>query len=166
MTKPKLLVLDEPLAYLDVMARQEFLKNLRAIAASFEEPVPIIITSQHLYEIEAVADQMILLDDGRCVYSGPQADVGKRVPLRMIEITLKAPQQNVAMAIRPFDPQSIEATMEGYILGFAKEQRSDAVYQALYNAFGERLIDFRDISNSARSLFEERQVISGDGHGA
>ncbi len=157
-SKPKLLVLDEPLAYLDVMARQEFLKNLRAIAASFEEPVPIIITSQHLYEIEAIADQMILLDDGRCVYAGPQDRIGAMVPNQMIEITVRVPQQNVVAALSHLNMHSIEATMEGFILGFDRSQRADAVYQALYNAFGARLIDFRDISNSARSLFEERRT--------
>ena len=87
---PRLLVLDEPLAYLDVMARQEFLRNLSAVATSLEAPVPTIITSQHIYEIEAVADQMILLDDGKCLYAGPQAEIGSHVPSRMIEITIRA----------------------------------------------------------------------------
>src|SRR5262249_54575025 len=50
-SRPRLLILDEPLASLDVVARQEFLKNLRVIAYSLEEPVPIVVTSQHLYEI-------------------------------------------------------------------------------------------------------------------
>ena len=155
-SKPKLLVLDEPLAYLDVMARQEFLKNLRAIAASFEEPVPIIITSQHLYEIEAVADQMILLDDGRCVYAGPLGAVGASVQHRKLEISLKVPQPQMLAALAAFDVKSVEATMEGYILGFPKELAANQVYHALYGSFGERLLDFRDITGSARSLFEEK----------
>jgi ABC-type multidrug transport system ATPase subunit len=155
---PRLLVLDEPLAYLDVMARQEFLRNLSAVATSLETPVPTIITSQHIYEIEAVADQMILLDDGKCLYAGPQAEIGRHVPLRMIEITLRAPKPQVASLTEPLGLKSIDPTMEGYILAFPKDTKADLVYQALYRAYGEGLVDFRDITNSARSLFQERSV--------
>ena len=44
----KLLLLDEPLAYLDVITRQRFLIDLRAIASSLENPIPIVVTSRHL----------------------------------------------------------------------------------------------------------------------
>ena len=161
---PRLLVLDEPLAYLDVMARQEFLRNLSAIATSLEAPVPTIITSQHIYEIEAVADQMILLDDGKCLYAGPQTEIGRHVPSRMIEITIRAPKPQVASLTEPLGLQSIDATMEGYILAFPKETKADVVYQALYRAYGEGLVDFRDITNSARSLFQERNVAQRETH--
>ena len=163
---PRLLVLDEPLAYLDVMARQEFLRNLSAVATSLETPVPTIITSQHIYEIEAVADQMILLDDGKCLYAGPQTEIGRHVPSRMIEITLRAPKPQVASLAEPLGLKSIDATMEGYILAFPKETKADTVYQALYRAYGEGLVDFRDITNSARSLFQERNVAQREPHPA
>jgi ABC-2 type transport system ATP-binding protein len=153
---PRLLVLDEPLAYLDVMARQEFLRNLSAVATSLEAPVPTIITSQHIYEIEAVADQMILLDDGKCLYVGSQAEIGSRVPSRMIEITTRAPKAQVAGLTEPLGLQSVDATMEGYILAFPRDTKADIVYQALYRELGEGLVDLRDITNSARSLFQGR----------
>lgn len=155
-TRPRLLVLDEPLAYLDVIARQEFLKNLRAIAASMETPLPIIITSQHLYEIEAVADQMILLDNGDCVFAGNLEDIAQKVKTKNIEVTLKAPQPAVAAALKHLKLIAIDGTVEGYILSFESSQKPDAVYIALYQAFGDKLVDFRDISSSSRSLFGDR----------
>jgi ABC-2 type transport system ATP-binding protein len=157
-SSPRLLVLDEPLAFLDVMARQDFLKNLRAIAASLEAPVAIIITSQHLYEIEAVADQMILLDDGKCLYAGPQDRIGEQVPDRMIEVTLRVPQPHIKSLLDPLGLKSIETTIEGYIVTFPKETRADAIYGPLYRAYSERLVDFRDITNSARSLLQGGQL--------
>jgi ABC-type uncharacterized transport system ATPase subunit len=128
--------------------------------------VPTIITSQHIYEIEAVADQMILLDDGKCLYAGPQTEIGRHVPSRMIEITLRAPKPQVASLAEPLGLKSIDATMEGYILAFPKETKADTVYQALYRAYGEGLVDFRDITNSARSLFQERNVAQREPHPA
>ena len=43
--------------------------------------MPIIITSQHLYEIEAIADQMIILDGGQCIYAGRLDGLPDVVPL-------------------------------------------------------------------------------------
>lgn len=162
LSQPKLLVLDEPLAYLDVIARQEFLKNLRAVAASLENPVPVVITSQHLYEIEAVADQMILLDDGKCLYAGPQDLIGSKVPLRMIEVTLRASTTHVQATLTTIGLISAEATMEGFILGFPRETPANVVYNALYATYGVRLVDFRDISYSSRSLFQDKSSPTAD----
>jgi ABC-2 type transport system ATP-binding protein len=154
-SKPRLLVLDEPLANLDVMGRQEFLTNLEAIATSFEQPVPILITSQHLYEIEAVADQMIILDGGTCVYSGPSRDIAKIVPDRRIEVTMRARQKAVEAALLPHGLTSIEATMEGFILGFPKSHSATALFELIGRTFPDRIVALRDITSSARSLFRD-----------
>jgi ABC-2 type transport system ATP-binding protein len=50
-TKPKLVVLDEPLAPLDLIAQRVFLQDLRDIADSGQAP-SIIMTLQHIFEIE------------------------------------------------------------------------------------------------------------------
>lgn len=154
LTRPKLLVLDEPLAQLDVMARQEFLSNLETIATSFEEPVPVIITSQHLYEIEAVATQMIVLDDGACIYSGPCDRISEKSASKVIEITLKASDGAVAAALAGIEAESIVRTMEGFIITLPRDTRADMAFAALYRVFGNELIAFRDITNSARRLFQ------------
>ena len=73
--QPELLVLDEPLAYLDIVTQQLFLSDLRSIASSLEHPIPIVVTSQHLHEIEAVADRMVILDDGACLFAGPTSTI-------------------------------------------------------------------------------------------
>jgi ABC-type multidrug transport system ATPase subunit len=158
-SKPKLLVLDEPLAYLDVIARQEFLKNLKTIATSLEEPAPIIVTSQHLYEIEAVADQMIILDDGSCLHCGPLEDIANHVPLRMVEITLRASQKSVQSKLESKGLKVVEPTMDGFILGFPKEMTAGRIYEIIHESFGDRMIAFRDITNSARSLFKEKATL-------
>jgi ABC-type multidrug transport system ATPase subunit len=157
-SKPKLLVLDEPLAYLDVLARQEFLKNLQTIATSLEEPVPIIVTSQHLYEIEAVADQMIILDDGKCLHCGTLSDIAGKVPLRMVEVTLRVSPKAIRAELTTKGLKLAEPTMDGFILGFPKEMTTGGIYEAIHVSFGDRLTAFRDITGSARSLFKENTV--------
>ncbi|MBA4338886.1 MAG: hypothetical protein C0421_08580 [Hyphomonas sp.] len=151
-SQPRLLVLDEPLAYLDVIAREQFLRDLRAIANARDNPVPIIITSQHLNETEWIADQIVLLDDGRLKYSGKVHDIAEGRRFKVIEIALDAAQADVEMALTGASLQGIEPTMEGYILAFPKSAEMSPVFTRLVAAFGPKFYMIRDISGSVRSI--------------
>jgi len=62
--RPELLVLDEPVATLDPLARREFLGGLMEFAA---ENTPTVVLSSHLVaDLERVCDYLILLAEG-CV---------------------------------------------------------------------------------------------------
>lgn len=63
--KPEILLLDEPLANLDVLAQQMILEDLKAIANSVNNPIALILSSQQLFEVEKVSDQVIFLKNGR-----------------------------------------------------------------------------------------------------
>lgn len=154
-SQPKLLFLDEPLAYLDVVARQRFLKDLETIATSIQAPIPIVITSQHLSEIEAIADQMVLLDDGVCKFAGPIEGIGEMLPDCMVEISLRTDRTNLEAALSGTNLRRMERTMEGFILAFPKGVNQGEIFQRLHAAFGGEFTAFRDISNSARALMSE-----------
>ncbi|MDV6169950.1 ABC transporter ATP-binding protein [Flavobacterium sp. DG1-102-2] len=62
--KPKILLIDEPLANLDILAQQTVLEDFRAIAKSPFRPIGIILSSQQLYEVEKTSDQVIFLKQG------------------------------------------------------------------------------------------------------
>ena len=150
--QPKLLILDEPLAYLDVIARQRFLEDLRTIASSVVQPIPIVVTSQHLNEIEAVADQMILLNDGKCQFSGPVAGIGGLYGHKMIEIAVKATRHDVEAALTGVTIFAMERSLEGFILSLDRDEDSARVFSRLSAAFGDRFTTFNDISRSSRGL--------------
>lgn len=63
--QPELLLLDEPLANLDVLAQQVILEDLKAICNSVNNPVALILSSQQLYEVEKVSDKVIFLKNGK-----------------------------------------------------------------------------------------------------
>ena len=153
--KPKVLILDEPLAFLDVIARQRFLRDLRTIATSFSNPIPILITSQHLHEIEAVADQLIYLDDGVCRHAGPLADIAKSAEQRMFEVAVLAMRDEVVGALQGLGLTRAQRTMDGFILVFPLPVDGADVFKRLRAAFRDRFIAFRDITSSARSLMTE-----------
>ena len=154
-SQPKLLVLDEPLAYLDIIARQKFLLDLRSIASSLENPIPIVVTSQHLYEIEAIADQLVILDDGNCVFAGHLEDIAKGKSRVVIEISLQAQKEELVEALKDFEPRGVEETIEGYIIVLPSDVSQEALFGALRKRFGNDFYAFRDISRSTRSLMSE-----------
>jgi ABC-2 type transport system ATP-binding protein len=61
--RPELLVLDEPVASLDPLARREFLQSLMEITAEHE--VSIVLSSHLVADLERVCDYLILLADTR-----------------------------------------------------------------------------------------------------
>jgi ABC-2 type transport system ATP-binding protein len=63
--KPKVLLIDEPLANLDILAQQTVLEDFRAIAKSPFRPIGIILSSQQLYEVEKTSDQVVFLKQGK-----------------------------------------------------------------------------------------------------
>jgi ABC-2 type transport system ATP-binding protein len=68
--RPRLLVLDEPVAMLDPVARYDFMATVAAAAA---DGVSVLLSSHVLAELERVADYLILLSRGRVQMAGEVA---------------------------------------------------------------------------------------------
>jgi molybdate transport system ATP-binding protein len=79
LARPRLLLMDEPLAALDAARRAEvlpFLARLRDAAA-----IPILYVTHALDEVDALADQMVLLAEGRVLAQGPVEALAARTDL-------------------------------------------------------------------------------------
>lgn len=63
--KPKILLIDEPLANLDILAQQTILDDFRSIANSPFRPIAIVLSSQQLYEVEKTSNQVVFLKQGK-----------------------------------------------------------------------------------------------------
>lgn len=66
---PALLLLDEPLAALDLPLRRRLLLLMRRLRREFT--VPMILVSHDPIEIQALCDEVLMLDSGRAVAFGP-----------------------------------------------------------------------------------------------
>ncbi len=71
--RPRLLVLDEPVAMLDPIARHDFMATVLAAAAA--DGVSVLLSSHVLTELERVADYLILLSQGRIRLAGEVGDL-------------------------------------------------------------------------------------------
>jgi ABC-2 type transport system ATP-binding protein len=71
--RPELLVLDEPVASLDPLARREFLQTLMEVVAA--RGVTVLLSSHLIGDIERVCDHLILLVSGRVALCGEVDDL-------------------------------------------------------------------------------------------
>src|SRR5712692_3673298 len=74
MPAPRLLLLDEPTAGLDMAGREDLLAGLAQLAG--EEPdLASVVVSHHLEDLPVTTDHALLLNGGRVLSSGPVDDV-------------------------------------------------------------------------------------------
>jgi len=71
--RPRLLVLDEPMAMLDPIARHDFMASVMMAAA--DDGVSVVLSSHVLAELERVADHLILMSRGRVQMAGEVDDL-------------------------------------------------------------------------------------------
>lgn len=71
--RPELLLLDEPAASLDPLARREFLSALMEAVA--EQGVTVVLSSHILAELERVCDHLVILSRARVVLAGSTEEI-------------------------------------------------------------------------------------------
>ena len=62
---PQLLVIDEPLAHLDIRAQLVVLQDLKKMVQSTVYPITVLLSSQHIHEVEEIAEQMLFMKNGQ-----------------------------------------------------------------------------------------------------
>ena len=87
MAQPRLLILDEPCAGLDPVAREKFLVFLEKLARSPRSPALVLVT-HHVEEIMPAFTHVLLLRAGKVVAAGPRAEV---LDSRRLSRTFSAP---------------------------------------------------------------------------
>lgn len=74
--QPRLILLDEPTLHLDIGAQVELLERLRALSA--QHRYAVVVVTHELSLAAEFADQVLLLQHGRCLRVGTPAEVYQR----------------------------------------------------------------------------------------
>lgn len=77
--QPRLLLMDEPLASLDMARKQEILPYLERLRTAFA--IPILYVSHSVDEVARLADHVVLLQQGRVVTQGKVSHVFSQINL-------------------------------------------------------------------------------------
>lgn len=76
--RPRLLMLDEPTAGLDLLAREQVLAAVQGLSDATEADRPtVLMITHHLEELPPATSQVLLLDDGKAAAIGPPEEVLK-----------------------------------------------------------------------------------------
>ena len=68
--RPQLLMLDEPTAGLDLLAREQVLATVQALFADAEPPPTVLLITHHIEELPPATSRVLLLGDGKVAASG------------------------------------------------------------------------------------------------
>ncbi len=85
MHEPRLLVLDEPTAGVDVELRRGLWEHVRRL--NEEEGITVLLTTHYLEEAEALCDSVTVIDQGKVVESGSPDDLRAKYGVRRVVVT-------------------------------------------------------------------------------
>ena len=86
--RPKLLLLDEPTVGADVATRNELIEAVRDLAA---EGAAVVYTTHYLPEVEALAADIVVIDDGLVLARGTQQELLARYRSEGVEVEFDRP---------------------------------------------------------------------------
>lgn len=155
--RPDILLLDEPLANLDVLAQQTILEDLKTLSNSLSAPMAVVLSSQQLYEVEKVSDKVLFLKNGKPMWQHNSAAaeelVNEEKPSGLIvEFDTEATRDTLQVAFSKLPLEKINFNGGTYVVSFDAPATMPQVLSALGNA-GVNVIYIRNISKSTRRFF-------------
>lgn len=157
MHEPKLLILDEPTAGVDIELRRsmwEFLKEINAAG------VTIILTTHYLEEAESLCRNIAIINKGRIIENTSMKALLAKLTKETFVLDLASAASIQALpgfTLRQLDAQTLEIDVE-------KGQGVNAVFTAL-TAQGVQVLSMRNKANRLEELFVSL-VEQGQGAGA
>jgi len=147
---PKLLLLDEPLANLDVLAQQLILEDLKNLSQSLSNPLGIILSSQQLFEVEKISDKILFLKNGAPTHLSNANEEEEQ--LTVLELDILNSREELNAALDSLVGHEIKFNGGTYLVSLPIKNGMNQILQALVN-HNIQIRYVRDISQSTRRLF-------------
>jgi ABC-2 type transport system ATP-binding protein len=148
--KPKLLLLDEPLANLDILSQQLILEDLKMMGKSLSNPLGIVLSSQQLYEVEKVSDEVVFLQNGKPSSFNNLKNADEDNVL-VVEIEIENSKEVLLAAIESLQVQELKLIGSNFYIEIKNTDTNTFLQMLLQNKISIKY--FRDISLSTRRFF-------------
>ena len=86
LSRPRLLILDEPLSALDYNAKQELLPYIQTIHKEFS--IPVIYVSHDIKEVLQLGDSIVLMENGKIVLDDSVEKLKENEDIKMFYLGL------------------------------------------------------------------------------
>jgi ABC-2 type transport system ATP-binding protein len=147
MTRPRLLILDEPTAGVDIEIRRGMWKTLRGIN---EAGTTIILTTHYLEEAEQLCRNLAIIDHGRIVERGPIKELLAKLDVEGFLLDIDSPLPGTLPVVEGALLHAVDAhTLD---LEMPRAMELNRVFAALDQA-GIRVRSMRTKSNRLEELF-------------
>ena len=158
--RPKLLILDEPTAGVDIEIRRSMWDFMREINA---EGTTIILTTHYLEEAESLCRNIAIIDHGRIIEHSTMRDLFSRLHRETFVLNLSAPlagiPQTEGMSFTKLDDETLEVCL-------TRERSLNEVF-ALLSEQGIRVASLRNKQNRLEQVFLDMTARNnGRGQGA
>ena len=159
MTRPRLLILDEPTAGVDIEIRRGMWKTLREINAA---GTTIILTTHYLEEAESLCRNLAIIDQGRIVEQGPMKTLLAKLDVEGFLFDIDG---GIPRALPHIDGATLTVVDDHTLdLDMPRAMDLNRVFAAL-DAGGIRVRSMRTKSNRLEELFV-RLTGQHDAHGS
>ncbi|MCX5932114.1 MAG: ABC transporter ATP-binding protein [Cyanobacteria bacterium] len=152
--QPSVLVLDEPTVGLDIESRAVIWQVLRQLR---DAGTTVLLSSHYLEEIDALADRLAILDDGRVIAEGSPSELkralgGDRVTLRVREFSDETESAQVQQVLQgcPGVRQVVVNRAQGHSLNLVVD--GEAVIETLRQQLNQAQLPVFSLSQSRPSL--------------
>ncbi len=154
--EPKLLILDEPTAGVDIEIRRSMWEFLRQIN---KDGISIILTTHYLEEAENLCRRVAIIDHGAIIVQGSTKELLARLHTETFVLNLRNPLAKLptveGYAVTRVDETTLEVEVN-------KEQDINALFASLSKA-GVQVLSMRNKANRLEELFVRLTERKGDG---
>ena len=151
--EPKLLILDEPTAGVDINLRRDMWRVVKQLQ---EKGVTIILTTHYIEEAEAIADRVSVINHGEIILTENKNDLMQKMGQKLLTIELQEKIKSIPESLKEFN---LTITSEGQALCFTYNSQAETtgittLLQELKNS-GLKLKDLKSDQTSLENIFEQ-----------
>ena len=147
MTQPKLLILDEPTAGVDIEIRRGMWRTLKEVNAA---GTTVILTTHYLEEAESLCRNLAIIDKGRIIEQGPMKALLAKLDLEAFVLDIDG---QLPPTLPQIDGLKLEASDDHtLVLEMPRNRDMNGVFAALDGA-GIRVRSLRNQTNRLEELF-------------
>ncbi|HHJ13876.1 MAG TPA: ABC transporter ATP-binding protein [Gammaproteobacteria bacterium] len=151
--QPRLLILDEPTAGVDIEIRRSMWSFMRELNA---DGITIILTTHYLEEAESLCRNIAIIDHGRLIEHTSIKDLLTRLDRETFVLDLRQPldtlPENMPACLHRIDETTLEAEI-------TREQSINFLFEAL-SQHGIEVVSMRNKTNRLEQLF--MRIVSGE----
>ena len=155
--RPRFLYLDEPTTGLDPISRLQLWEMIRQLVSG---GTTVLLTTQYLDEADRLADDLVVIDQGRVIAEGTPTELKERVGGHVVEIHTAEPQdaERAATVLRDFADDAGVHHEEGRALATITDK---GCLTAVVRRLDEQGIVVDDLALRRASLDEVFMAVTG-----